>query len=139
MALTLYLVDKSAYEVAKRAPTAGDALRNLVMHGGSIAMCEVVSLELFYSARNLADYESLKADHEALTWLETTGAALRRALEVQHDLARKGQHRRPLADLMIAATAEEHGATVVHYDKDFDLISAITGQPTLWIAPAGTC
>ncbi|WP_028649880.1 hypothetical protein [Nocardiopsis sp. CNT312] len=50
----------------------------------------------------------------------------------------KGQHRRALPDLIIAVTAEAHGATVVHYGKDYDLISAVTGQPTLWIVPAGT-
>ncbi len=39
---------------------------------------------------------------------------------------------------LIAATAERHGVTVLHYDGDFDLITAITGQPTTWVAPAGT-
>ncbi|MFW5420700.1 PIN domain nuclease [Nocardiopsis sp. CNT-189] len=130
-------MDKSAYETVKRSPEAKEALHDLVSHGGTIAMCEMVILELLYSARNLSDYERLRDSYQRLPWLETTSSALRRAVDVQHELARKGLHRRPLPDLIIAATAEEHGATIVHYDKDFDLISGITGQPTRWIIPVG--
>jgi predicted nucleic acid-binding protein len=44
-------------------------------------------------------------------------------------LADQGQHRAPsLPDLIIAATAELTGLTVLHLDKDFDLIANITGQ-----------
>jgi hypothetical protein len=32
-------------------------------------------------------------------------------------------------DLIIAATAELAGLTVLHLDKDFDVIAEITGQP----------
>jgi predicted nucleic acid-binding protein len=53
-----------------------------------------------------------------------------RALEVQMLLADRGQHRAPsIPDLLIAATAEKAGLTVLAVDKDFDLIAAITGQP----------
>ncbi|MFV2198092.1 PIN domain nuclease [Nocardiopsis sp. LOL_012] len=136
--MTLYLVDKSAYGMTKRSTQAQDALRSLITSGDAIAMCEMIALELLYSARNTTDYERLRVGYEKLPWLETDNRAMRRAIEVQHELARKGQHRRALADLIIAATAEAHGATVVHYDKDYDLISTVTGQPTLWIVPAGT-
>ena len=45
-------------------------------------------------------------------------------------LADRGQHRTPsIPDLIIAATAELAGLTVLHLDKDFDLIAEITGQP----------
>jgi len=27
---------------------------------------------------------------------------------------------------------------VLHYDSDFDLIAAVTGQRFLWVVPAGT-
>ena len=53
-----------------------------------------------------------------------------RALEVQLLLAGKGQHRAPsIPDLLLAATAELAGLTVLHLDKDFELIATITGQP----------
>jgi predicted nucleic acid-binding protein len=53
-----------------------------------------------------------------------------RAVEIQMLLADRGQHRAPsIADLLIAATAELARLTVLHVDKDFALIAAITGQP----------
>ena len=44
-------------------------------------------------------------------------------------LAGQGQHRAPsIPDLLIAATAERAQLTVLHLDKDFELIAGITGQ-----------
>jgi predicted nucleic acid-binding protein len=53
-----------------------------------------------------------------------------RAMEVQLLLAERGHHRAvSVPDLLIAATAELTGLTVLHRDKDFDLVAEITGQP----------
>jgi predicted nucleic acid-binding protein len=53
-----------------------------------------------------------------------------RAVEVLTLLADRGQHRAPsIPDLIIAATAELAGLTVLHLDKDFEIIAEITGQP----------
>jgi predicted nucleic acid-binding protein len=58
-----------------------------------------------------------------------------RAIEVQEILANRGLHRAPsIPDLLIAATAELGSLTLLHVDKDFDLIAAITGQPAEWLA-----
>jgi hypothetical protein len=59
-----------------------------------------------------------------------TTAMERRAVEVQTLLADHGKHRaRRIPDLLIAATAERAGLTVLHLDKDFELIAEITRQP----------
>ena len=51
-------------------------------------------------------------------------------MEVQALLADRGQHRAPsIPDLLVGATAELSNLTVLHLDKDFDLLSTITGQP----------
>jgi hypothetical protein len=53
-----------------------------------------------------------------------------RAVEVLTLLADRGHHRAPsLPDLIIAATAELAGLTVLHLDKDFEVIAEVTGQP----------
>jgi predicted nucleic acid-binding protein len=53
-----------------------------------------------------------------------------RAVEIQAVLADRGQHRAPaIPDLIIAATAELAGLTILHLDKDFELIADVTGQP----------
>jgi predicted nucleic acid-binding protein len=43
-----------------------------------------------------------------------------------------------LPDLIIAATAELSGATVLHYDEDYDRIAKVTGQPVEWVAIKGS-
>ena len=53
-------------------------------------------------------------------------------------LAAKHQRGRKIPDLLIAAAAEAHGLTVLHYDADFDRISAVTGQRCEWVVPAGS-
>jgi predicted nucleic acid-binding protein len=53
-----------------------------------------------------------------------------RSVEVLTLLADRGQHRAPsIPDLIIAATAELAGLTVLHLDKDFEIIADVTGQP----------
>jgi predicted nucleic acid-binding protein len=53
-----------------------------------------------------------------------------RAVEVLALLAGRGQHRTPsIPGVIIAATAEFAGLTVLHLDKNFEIIAGITGQP----------
>lgn len=53
-----------------------------------------------------------------------------RAEEVQALLADRGHHRAPsIPDLLIAALGELNELTVLHVDKDFELIAEITHQP----------
>lgn len=133
----IYLADKSALEQRRHNADARDLLA-LLLREGSLASCHIVALEVLFSARNLVDYEKLQADIAALPWLPVDAEVMDRAMEVQHLLARRRQHRLPLPDLMIAATAEAHDAIVLHYDNDFDLIAAVTRQPTQWIVERGT-
>jgi predicted nucleic acid-binding protein len=71
--------------------------------------------------------------------MDVTAAAVDRALAVHRLLAATSQHRHfRLPDLIIAATAELNGATVLHYDADYDRIAAVTGQSTQWVAERGS-
>jgi predicted nucleic acid-binding protein len=128
--LSVLLADKSALECARRDDRARNAFLNL-RTAHVIAACHLTALEICYSARNQADLEALLAGQQALEWLPVTEAATDRALEVQRLLARHtgSGHRRPIRDLIIAATAEQHGAEVLHVDSDYDLIAEVTGQP----------
>jgi len=59
-----------------------------------------------------------------------TPAIENRAVEVLALLAERGQHRAPaIPDLIIAATAELAGLTILHLDQDFEVIAQVTGQP----------
>ena len=58
-----------------------------------------------------------------------TPAMESRAIEVQLLLAERGMHRAPsIPDLLIAASAEIGKRTVLHVDKDFEMIAEVTGQ-----------
>jgi predicted nucleic acid-binding protein len=62
-----------------------------------------------------------------------------RAIQVMEHLAQRGQHRAVgLPDLLIAAMGERAQLTVLHYDADYDLVAADTGQPTQWVVPRGS-
>ena len=61
-----------------------------------------------------------------------------RAMEVQGQLAQRGQHRLPIPDLIIATCAEDHGLTILHYDAEFERIADVTGQTQEWIVPRGS-
>lgn len=98
----------------------------------------MVALEVLYSARNLTHRDEALATLTSYRWLSVTNDVMRRAIEVQGLLTARGQHRVALADLVIAATAELNGAVVLHYDKDYDVIAAVTGQPVRWVIPRGT-
>jgi predicted nucleic acid-binding protein len=132
-----YLVDRSAWAQMRYTEVARANLTRLSTFG-EIATCPAIAGELLYSARNHADLLDLRGRLEALLWLETTDDAAHRMLGVQRQLAQRGQHRGvSLVDLMVAATAEAHWATVVHYDSDYERIAEVTGQPHEWIVPRG--
>jgi len=53
------------------------------------------------------------------------------SVAVRRLLACLGQHGAPsVPDVIVAAAAELAGLTVLHLDKNFELIAGITGQPT---------
>lgn len=108
---------------------------------GEIAVCDMVALELLHSASTHPIYERLDDALEAMPWLQMAQPEWARASKVYRELSKRGQaaHRAVKhADLLIAAAAELAGMGLVHYDKDYDLISAVTGQPTRWVRPLGS-
>jgi hypothetical protein len=135
--VTLFLADKSAQELVRRSEPARQLFITLA-ESNQLAVCEIVALEVIYSARSRQHAQTLRRQLDAMVWLETTNTAMRRALDVQTMLLDRGQHRLPIPDLLIAATAEQHDAVVLHYDSDFETISAVTGQPVEWVVPRGT-
>lgn len=109
--VTIYLVDKSAWEWARRDPTARAALSELVSAGHLLAGSHITALDIGFSARNADDHARVVARQRASHWLPVTEQVMDRALEVVALLARRGWHRVPIPDVIIAATAEHHRAT----------------------------
>ena len=131
MAVTQWLIDKSALVRLADSPDAEEWADRI--HRGLVRITNLTRLEIGYSARNDDDARSVFTTPpvSAMPVEYMTPAIEDRALQVQILLAGRGQHRAPsIPDLIIAATAELVGLTVLHLDKDYELIATHTGQPT---------
>ena len=138
MAGAIYLADTSVYVLRARHPQVRRRFETLLTEG-RLAACQMTSLEFLNNAPDPKSYEILRGALHGQRWLDVTTEAMNRALATHRELARTSQHRHfRLPDLIIAATAETNGATVLHYDADYDRIAAVTGQPMEWVAPKGS-
>jgi predicted nucleic acid-binding protein len=125
-----WLIDKSALVRLGASPDAGDWADRI--ERGLVRISTVTRLEVGYSARSgRAARKAMRAAPLAFMPVEYLTPAIEdRAVDVQLLLADRGAHRAAsIPDLLVAATAELAGLTVLHLDKDFDLIAATTGQP----------
>jgi predicted nucleic acid-binding protein len=128
--VTTWLIDKSALVRLAASPDADDWASRI--QRGLVRITTVTRLEVGYSARSGPDLRAglRQPPVSAMPVEYLTPAIEDRAVEVLTLLANRGQHRAPsIPDLLIAATAELAGLTILYHDKDFDLITAITGQP----------
>lgn len=127
---TSWLIDKSALVRLGTSPDLDEWASRI--ERGLVHITTVTRLEVGYSARAGSDaraaFRNPPLAQMPVEYL--TPAIEDRALEVQLLLADRGQHRAPsIPDLLIAAAAELAGLTVLHLDKDFELIADVTGQP----------
>ncbi|WP_380281207.1 PIN domain nuclease [Kitasatospora purpeofusca] len=132
-----FLIDKSAF--ARYTKPAVRVVVDRLFNEGRLALCGAVELEIMHSARSKSDADRIREGLSGFDWLATPDEVWDRAIDVQALLTAAGNWRAlSVADLVVAATAERHGVTVLHYDGDYDMIAAVTGQPTRWVAPAGS-
>lgn len=126
-----WLIDKSALARLAASPDAAEWAGRI--ERGLVRITTVTRLEVGYSARSGPDLRAglRQPPLSSMPVQYLTPAIEDRAVEVLTLLADRGQHRAPsVPDLIIAATAELAGLTVLHLDKDFDVIAKVTGQPT---------
>lgn len=133
--MALFLADTSAWHRSGRAAARWSSL----LEDDALALCAPVTLELLYSARGPEDYRTLASALGELPTLPLDPRAERLAARTQGALAERSQHRGPSpVDLLVAAVAEANGAVLLHYDRHFDLIVRVTGQPAEWLARRGS-
>ena len=128
--MTGWLIDKSALVRLAASPDAAEWASRV--ERGLVRIATVTRLEVGYSARSGPELRAgLRQPPLASIPVEYLTPAIEdRAAEILALLADRGQHRAPsLPDLIIAAIAELAGLTVLHLDKDFEIIADITGQP----------
>ncbi|MBB2945026.1 hypothetical protein FB565_004759 [Actinoplanes lutulentus] len=127
--MTGWLIDKSALVRISKSVDAEGWLERLGR--GLVRITTPTLLEVGFSARSGPEHRR-HSSQPPLSLMPVefmTPAAEQRAVEVQALLADQGRHRAPsVPDLLVAAVAERSGLTVLHLDKDFDIIAEITGQ-----------
>lgn len=124
-----WLIDKSALVRLTASPDAAEWAGRV--ERGLVRVATVTRLEVGYSARSGPELRAgLRQPPLSSMPVEYLTPAIEdRSLEILALLADRGQHRAPsIPDLIIAATAELAGLTVLHLDKDFEVIAAVTGQ-----------
>jgi predicted nucleic acid-binding protein len=111
------------------------------LEDGRIAVCDMIVMELLWSARDGADFQTTEAALQACPWYPVEARDWTEARRVFRALAARGplHHRQvKIPDLLIAAVAAREALTVVHYDADYDVIASVTGQSTRWAVPRGS-
>ena len=128
--MTAWLIDKSALVRLSTSPQAAEWASRIGR--GLVRISTVTRLEVGFSARSAGDLRRSGSEPplSAMPIEYLTPSIENRAMEVQQALADVGHHRAPsIPDLLIAATAEMSELTVLHVDKNFELLAEITGQP----------
>jgi predicted nucleic acid-binding protein len=128
--VSAWLIDKSALVRLTASPDAAEWAGRI--ERGLVRIATVTRLEVGYSARSGPELRAgLRQPPMSSMPVEYLTPAIEdRAVEILALLADRGQHRAPsIPDLIIAATAELAGLTVLHLDKDFEVIAHVTGQP----------
>ena len=87
-----------------------------------VAICGIIRLEILGGARAEKEFYTLKSRLDSLHHLETIWND---ACELAFTLRRKGVVV-PYTDILIASSALSAGATLLHFDRHFDLIAGIT-------------
>lgn len=135
MALT-WLVDTS---VLTRLPNSEvRAAVSPLVEQGRVGRCTMSDLETGFSARNANEWDALQRALSVFPVVDVVSSDFDQAKESQRALAALGLKGRKVPDLIIAAVALRMELTVLHYDRDFELIEQVTGQPTRWVVERGT-
>ncbi len=138
MAVASHLVDTSAL-ARLRHPSVAHVLLPLGERGLLATSAAVETERLWSAATSSAFAEELTSWPDRFEQLRTDDEDWRRAMVVQGELWRRGQQRAVgWPDLLVAAVAERERITLLHYDADFDLVAAVTGQQTAWVVPRGS-
>lgn len=138
MGLGAYFLGDTSAVARVTKPAVAQRLIPLI-EAGLVARCTITDLEAGGQCAQRRDWN--RTGHVRSSWPQAMidPDVMDRAFEVQGALAGDGLHRAvKLGDLLIAAAAERARLVVLHYDRDFDRIATVTGQPTEWVAPPGT-
>jgi predicted nucleic acid-binding protein len=132
------VVDSSAWSRAHHPPVREPWTRALL--ADRLRLSPAVKLEILLTARSGASFDTLAERLSALRVAPLTSAVVRAAEDAMRSLAHRsaGADRIPIVDYLVAAAAQEMGAAVLHYDRDYDTLAEIMDFESAWLTPPGS-
>jgi predicted nucleic acid-binding protein len=122
------LIDSSAWiEFLRRTGSRANVeVRDLLrQHPGDVAMTEPVAMELLAGATSDRAFEQIDKLSRGLRMLSVDASVDYRDAAIAYRAVRRSGHPvRETIGCLIAAVAVRTGATLVHRDRDFDLLAA---------------
>jgi predicted nucleic acid-binding protein len=103
-----------------------------------VLVCDLVVLELIRLSPNERRAHEVAQRLSSFESISMPESLWRYAFQLQLSLAGSGDHRRvPPSDLLLAGAAERAGVTLIHYDRDYERIGAVTNLDHRWFVPEG--
>lgn len=132
------LVDTSAWARAGHPSVRARWLATL--HGERLRLCPPIRMEILLSARGGGEFDLLAERLDVIRPAPLTASTIRAAEAAMRVLAHRsaGTQRLPIVDYLLAAAAQELGAAVLHYDRDYDTLTEAMEFESVWLAPAGS-
>jgi len=101
-----------------------------------LLVCDLVVLELTRLAPNEQRAKDIADRLAAFEMVPMPAALWARARDLQLALAGRGDHRRvPPANLLLAAAAQQADVPLIHYDRDYERIAAVSRLRHQWLVP----
>ena len=132
------VVDTSAWARAYH-PEVRERWKEALL-GRRLRISPLVRFEILLSAREGQSFDPLAERLSALQAAPLNASVIRAAEHAMRALAHRsaGAQRLPVVDYLVAAAAQELGAAVIHYDRDYDTLADLLEFESIWLAPAGT-
>jgi len=132
------LVDTSAWARAGH-PTVRDQWLAALLDD-RLRLSPLVRIEILLSARGGSEFDVLAERLDTIRPAPLRTSIVRAAEAGMRSLAHRsaGAQRLPVVDYLVAAAAQELGAAVIHYDRDYDTLAELMEFESVWLAPAGT-
>lgn len=131
------LVDTSAWGRARHSAVREPWLDALL--GDRLRLSPLIRIEILLSARGGDEFDLLAERLDTIRPAPLSATIVRAAETGMRALAHRsdGTQRLPIVDYLVAASAQELGAAVIHYDRDYDLLAEVMEFDSIWLAPAG--
>ena len=120
----MVLIDTSAWIFALKKnfhPLVKERIEKILTEG-DVAINGIIELELLGGTKTEKEYERLKSRLDALYYVDSTKSLWDEASELAFNLKRKGMNV-PYTDILIAASALQERAILLHADSHFDTIA----------------